>query len=91
VPNGAVLGARQAIMMKRTGQLKNGVPDLVIVYLRRAIFIELKSAKGRLTDDQSKAHGQLVLAGAVVCICRSLNDVVAFLDVLQIPLKGRPQ
>jgi hypothetical protein len=36
-------------------------------------------------------HGQLTLAGSVVTVCRSLEDVMGFLMTLQIPLKGHVQ
>lgn len=91
VPNGAHMKGQHAAMMSRTGQLKAGVPDICVVYLRRAVFIELKSAKGVLSDEQKRVHGQLTLAGAVVAVCRSLGDVMGFLMTLQIPLKGRVQ
>lgn len=91
VPSGAHMKPQHAAMLSRTGQLKAGIPDLCIVYLHRAVFIELKSPKGVLSDDQKRVHGQLTLAGAVVAVCRSVEDVAGFLMNLQIPLKGRIQ
>lgn len=65
-----------------------GWPDLEIAYRGRMIFIELKTKRGRLTPSQAECHAELTLAGAVVKVCRSLEEVEAFLSQL-IPLKAR--
>jgi len=67
---------------------KKGWPDIEIIYRGRAIFIELKTATGRMTKEQIAVHNRLMLAGALVATCRSLEGVEAFL-VQIIPLKGR--
>ena len=90
VPSASMRNVIQAVNMKRAGELKVGTPDLCIVHRGRAIFIELKSPKGNLTDSQKEAQKQILLAGACTTIARSVEDVAAFLGMLM-PLKGRPQ
>lgn len=66
----------------------SGVPDILIIYRGRPIFIELKTAKGAVRPSQRFVHDKLVLAGAVVTVCRSLDDVHDFLATLM-PLRAR--
>jgi hypothetical protein len=66
-----------------------GIPDWCILVSGRAIFVELKSDKGRLSDAQKAVHERIVLAGHVVTTCRSLDDVIGFLSVCGVPLRGR--
>ena len=56
-----------------------GWPDLEIIYEGRIYFIELKSAKGRITANQNLCMGRLERAGAPVALCRTLEGVEAFL------------
>lgn len=66
----------------------SGVPDLCVIYRGRPIFIELKTAKGAVRPSQRFVHDRLVLAGAVVTVCRSLDQVHDFLATLM-PLRAR--
>ena len=52
-----------------------GVPDICIVYRGRPIFIELKTQRGAVRPSQRFVHGRLTLAGALVHVCRSIDDV----------------
>jgi len=81
IPN----GDRQ--MTRAPGAL-SGVPDICLVYRGRPIFIELKTKRGVVPDHQIAVHDRLTLAGAVVKVCRSLEDVVQFLSPMM-PLRGR--
>lgn len=68
---------------------KKGWPDLEIIYRGRAIFIELKSATGRLEPHQREMCDRLILAGATVApVCRTPEEVIAFLEQI-VPLKMR--
>jgi hypothetical protein len=44
-----------------TGTMAKGWPDLVLAHpkLRRLLFVELKSDRGRLTPDQERVHAAL--------------------------------
>jgi len=75
-PAGEVRTQRTGAKLKSMGT-KRGWPDFVIVHNGKAFFIELKTAKGRLSDNQKAAHADLMAAGADVSICRSIEDVIA--------------
>ena len=66
----------------------SGVPDLCVIYRGRAIFIELKTPTGRVSEHQAEVHTRLTAAGAVVAVCRSLEDVEGFLGQI-VPLRAR--
>ena len=87
VPNGGSRNVIEATKLKRMGT-KAGVPDFCVIYRGRSIFIELKADKGRLSPAQSDMLEQLTLAGAVTTVCRSLEEVSAFLGQLM-PLRAR--
>ena len=90
VPNGAHMKSpRHAAMMKRSGQLKAGVPDIGIIWAKRALFIELKAGRNDTTDAQVEFGQRLTLAGAVVCTCRSLDEVRNFLATVGVPMRAR--
>lgn len=95
VPNGGRRDAREAARLKGTG-VKAGVPDLLLPYgyeiiangLRghcNGLAIEMKSAKGRVTPEQSKWHDMLRGAGWQVNVCRSWMEarevICAYLGV----------
>lgn len=65
-----------------------GVPDVCVVYKGRAIFIELKTKTGAVRLSQRHIHDRLTMAGAVVTVCRSVEDVATFLSMLM-PLRAR--
>ena len=60
---------------------KKGFPDILIIWKGRAIFIELKTKKGRVSDAQKACHAQLILAGGLVTVCRSLKEVEEFCEM----------
>lgn len=67
--------------------LKPGVPDLLIIDAGRALWIELKTPKGSVSPVQKECHSHLALARSTVAVCRSLEDVIAFLHREGVPLK----
>lgn len=74
---------------KRMG-MKAGVPDICIIYQGRALFIELKAGKGRLSAAQKAMQTKLTMAGAVVFSeCRSLDEFIAFIEPT-IPMRATP-
>lgn len=79
--NGGARSKGEAGRLRAIG-VKAGVPDIVIVWRGRAHFIELKTAAGRVSDAQHEMHSRLMLAGAVVTICRSLEEVEQFIRVI---------
>jgi len=53
-----------------------GYPDLSLVVKGRAVFIEVKSAKGKLSPDQVKCHETLRAHGALVYVVRGVDETI---------------
>jgi hypothetical protein len=54
-----------------------GMPDLMICMSSgsyHALFIEMKTEKGKLSDTQKIVHAQLINAGYAVKVCRSFEE-----------------
>lgn len=73
-PNGGGRSKVEAAIFKGLG-VRAGIPDICILYDGRAFWIELKAAKGRLSEAQERAHVRLWEAGCPVADARSLDDV----------------
>ena len=59
-----------------------GFPDLVLLYKQRTILIELKTAKGKLQDNQTEVHERLTKNGFIVHIIRDFENGKAIIDLL---------
>lgn len=64
-----------------------GVPDLVLCHEGRALFFEVKSAKGRLQPTQRAFIELATQAGAKAAVVRSIDDVRAALCAWGIPTR----
>lgn len=88
IPNGGSRGLLEAVRLKRQG-VKPGVPDLHLPIARGGyigLWIEMKTATGRLSEDQRKIIAMLCAEGHRVEICRSAADAVeVFEDYLRVP------
>lgn len=76
IPNAAKRSFRLAALLKRTG-LVSGVPDLCIPEPRGVycgLWIEMKSAAGRLTPEQSKMLFELRGRGYFTEMCNSFES-----------------
>jgi hypothetical protein len=73
VPNG---GARDATTAKRlkTEGTTAGIPDLVIVAKDKIFFVEMKSAKGVLSDKQKAIHEIIRGLGFTVYVAYSWQE-----------------
>ena len=80
--------SRAAAGISRAMGLRAGTPDIVLCWKGRLIGIELKAGRGRMSPSQIETHDAITLAGGVVTTCRSLDDVVAFLDTLGVPSRA---
>lgn len=85
---GRVRGAQ----LKAAG-LRAGWPDVQILWYvgsNRGVFVclELKTLKGRLSDEQIACHFDIRKAGGYVFVCRSLDEVEGFLRGFGIPLRA---
>lgn len=81
-------GEQRGRALKRMNMVK-GVPDYLIIWRGRPILLEFKAKNGRLSPEQKAVHEWIVLAGGVVKTCRTEDEVVAFLEVLGIPLQAK--
>lgn len=89
IPNGGKRSKKVSGEFAAMG-LKAGAPDLMFVWRGRALFIELKAEGGTLSLVQRQMHAKLRLAGSIVEVCYSLDEVVAVLRGWEIPLMARP-
>jgi hypothetical protein len=67
--------------------LRKGVPDLEIVGGRFAYFIEVKTARGTLSDEQEEWLAWCTVNGTPWCIARSVDDVRIALGHWGIPTR----
>ena len=91
VPNG---GARSQFVTKngRSFSLEgkrlkdegvvSGVSDLMILWAGRLICIEVKTPKGRQSQNQKDWEERIITCGAVYRVVRSIDDVKNLLDLL---------
>lgn len=77
-----------AAALLRQGMLP-GLPDICIVCGGKAYWIELKSARGSLSEAQKICHRRLRLAGCDVVVAHSIAEVALALDSFGIPLSAR--
>jgi hypothetical protein len=75
VPNGGLRSKAEAARLKWTGVVA-GIPDLVVIApIGRVFLLEVKTASGRLSEDQHAIFGLLVALGTPRAIVRSIEDV----------------
>ena len=77
--------------------MTEGVPDLYAMHPGvpysatqgppHAIWVEVKSAAGRLRDSQVRWHRDAAACGVTVIVARSAADLVAPLQALGIPIR----
>lgn len=78
IPNGGYRKIRTGIRLKRTG-LKPGVPDIFLPVARGkyfGMFIEMKSDKGRVQENQKEWHAALKAQGYQVEVCQGCDQAV---------------
>ena len=86
VPMGG-LSHMQAKRWKGMGALA-GVPDLQIIHLGRAYFMECKADRGRLLESQKDVHPKILSAGCPpVAIVRSIEEARIALSAWGIPTR----
>jgi hypothetical protein len=76
VPNGGLRSKTEAARFKAQG-VRAGVPDLMLPVSRRSyhgLFIELKTAVGRVSDAQRDWIGTLNNLGYYACIARGQDE-----------------
>lgn len=95
IPSGYIAGRGgplRGAFLKAMG-LVAGLPDLMLLHEGRAHFLELKSAKGKLSAAQGECRFLLNRAGCHVETIRSLDEALECLSIWRIPtrLKMGPQ
>lgn len=92
IPNGAMLSGDKMQRIKQWKRLQSegalpGIPD-VFIALRNdkhnGLFIEFKSEKGKLSEQQKIIHAMLINAGYAVKICRSVDEFMAIIKTYNI-------
>lgn len=91
IPNGEKRDAATASKLKRLG-VRPGVPDLCLPIMRGghgALWIEMKTDGGRVSDDQDKWHLMLRWAGHKVVVAWTWQEAIdAIKDYLDLDLDG---
>jgi len=83
---GFQLPPRTGSLMKAMG-LQAGWPDLQMIHEGAAFGLELKMPKGRLSPSQEERFPLLERAGMKIAVCRSIDEVLAALDLWRIPTR----
>lgn len=87
VPNEGRRSLVNGAQLKRMG-LRSGVADIVVVWDGKVFFIELKAGKNKQTDAQIAFHHDCIVANTPYAVCRTLEEVVAYLRANGVPLGG---
>ncbi len=64
----------------RKGTTVKGMTDIVGVLKGRALFIEVKVGKDKLRPEQERVAEQVIKAGGVWAVARSLDDVLGHIE-----------
>jgi hypothetical protein len=80
-------GKQRGMILKGMG-VHAGWPDLMLIYRGRPCFIELKATQGALSPAQKVVHTAITVAGGVVAVCRSIDQVRDILAVWGIPTRA---
>lgn len=84
VPNGGKRSRAEGGKLKAAGAVA-GFPDWLILHSGRALLIELKTEKGRVSPAQIEVHQRLLACACPVLICRSVDDVIDALRAWGVP------
>ena len=66
-----------------------GVPDTVLIWKGRAYWIEIKTDRGVLSDDQRVMCAALVLSGSHYAVVRDADELLVAIDEWGIPRNRR--
>lgn len=87
-PNGGARSKAEGGILKALGT-KPGIPDLFVAGEGRVIGLEIKAPKGRLSPAQKDTIGALAEAGIPTVVVHSIDEAVAALKALGVPVRGR--
>jgi hypothetical protein len=77
IPNGGQRSMREGMRFKAIGVVA-GIPDLFIPAI--LLWLEVKTAKGRLSPAQRKIHQTLTAIGHRVAVVRSVDEALKEID-----------
>ncbi|WP_291365313.1 VRR-NUC domain-containing protein [Acetobacter sp. UBA5411] len=80
-------GPREGARRKARG-CRAGWPDMMFCHAGRTIYAELKHGKNGASKEQRDLHAELRGQGFPVAVCRSLDEVLAFLKENEFPMRG---
>jgi hypothetical protein len=58
-----------------------GIPDICGIWKGRALFIEIKTTKGKLSDKQEQKINEINRAGGLAFVARGIDDVIHGLGI----------
>ena len=86
IPNAGVAGGARRGGWLRAEGVKAGVPDLLLawpmngnnnrLFSMAGLWIEMKTATGRVSPEQKEWHEQLRRSGYAVAVCRSAEEAI---------------
>ena len=82
-------GIRDGARLKRMG-VKKGIPDILIFWHEKCLWIECKADRGYASDDQAEFMARARQAGHQAWIARTLEDAWHLLKDAGIPRRARP-
>lgn len=88
IPNAAKRGFAAQRQARKEG-LAAGVPDALFLWDGGHCFIEFKSAKGTLSENQREWIEWLYRSGHRTAVCRSVEEAIAFLFACGAPVRER--
>ena len=80
-PNGGKRNVREAARFKAMGT-RAGFPDLLLLVPRHPynfLAIEMKTSKGRQSDNQKQMQADMEAQGGIYVVCRSLDEFIAII------------
>jgi hypothetical protein len=75
INNTPIYDARRGIFRAQPKYTPRGVADILVVKNGKAIFIEVRREKGKMSPEQHEFGRNVVLAGGDYHIVRSIDDV----------------
>lgn len=83
IPNGGSRNVREAVNLKKDG-VKAGVADLCVMLPGgRAVFVEVKSSKGRQQDSQKEFEKKCEKLGFFYYVMYDLEDGLKIIDYMK--------
>lgn len=79
-----------SVVGERSGRgVVPGIPDMVILWMGRAYWCELKTKAGALDGQQKPMMGSLIMAGCRVAVATDVDEFMRILDTWEIPRRRR--